>query len=132
MMPLLQWVEQIDSQKMNFIDQTRKNYSSFRAEVQSIDDLNEEETEYYLRTVKNYRRNYLAKNWCKIIDSNLKYKQPGILNLQPQDLNTPEKLYVLPIFIDSGKHNLMFCHHDVEMDMSEWHFERSIVDFRAE
>ena len=50
----------------------------------------------------------------------------------PNELQKPERLYVLPIFIKSGKHNMLIKYKDVEMETLDWVFERGIVDFRIE
>lgn len=72
------------------------------------------------------------EKWEKILQKNLKYKKPAILNLMPNELQKPERLYVLPIFIKSGKHNMLIKYKDLEMETLDWVFERGIVDFRIE
>lgn len=46
---------------------------------------------------------------------NLKYKRPAILNLDPVELEHPDALYVLPIFIKSGKQNMLFKMKDYDL-----------------
>ena len=61
---------------------------------------------------------------------NIKYKKPALVNLTPSDLINVKRLYVLPIFIKSGKHTMMIKHKDVPLNTYDWYFERDIVDFR--
>ena len=48
-------------------------------------------------------REDLVKNWDKIITKNLKYRNPGIVNLEVNDLKienaVKEGLFVLPVFV---------------------------------
>jgi len=45
--------------------------------------------------------------WGNIFQKNLKYKKPAILNLEALELERPERLYVLPMLIKSGKQSMM-------------------------
>lgn len=101
MVPFLQFVENIDEDKPNHFELLKKK-NKIRPEVQNVTQCNSNEKELMIKLQRHYRKN-LEKNWQSILTKNIKYKKPAIINLQNEDLQKPERLYVLPIFIKSGK-----------------------------
>ena len=57
----------------------------------------------YDQQLNKYRMTIKKERWEAVLEKNLKYKKPAILNLEPKELERPERLYVLPMFIKSGK-----------------------------
>ena len=83
-----------------------KKKNKVRASVESESELNEIEKDLLIKEVRRYRKN-LEKNYQSILIKNINYKKPAIINLKNGDLNKPHRLYVLPIFIKSGKHRCL-------------------------
>lgn len=72
----------------------------------------------------------VKKRWNRVLAFNLRYKQPFLLNLEEEDLEDPENLYVLPYFVQCGRQHMHFD-HDIggqELTCSQ----KAIVDFRTE
>ena len=63
---------------------------------------------------------------------NLPYKSPAVLNLDPKDLDNPNRLYVFPVFIKNGKHDVVFRYEDFILGSVDWHMKTEIVDQRQE
>ena len=57
---------------------------------------------------------------------------PAVVNLKISDLKQPQRIFVLPTFMDSGKHNMMFKYVDFDMEICEWFTANDIVSFREE
>jgi hypothetical protein len=110
MTPFLQFVENIDGDKPDFIAELRREYNA-RPTVRTIEDLDEEERTLFNRRRTKYRR-ALRNNWQGILAKNINYKSPAILNLDVADLEKPHRLYVLPVFIRSGRHDILFSGED--------------------
>ena len=68
-----------------------------------------------MKFLNQYRKEIRKDRWEKILQKNLKYKKPAIVNLDPKELARPERLYVLPIFIKSGKQNMLVKYRDTEL-----------------
>lgn len=86
-----------------------------RANVQTIDDLNEQELENYEELKRVYRKSY-RKNWNSLIDQNLLYKKTNMIynhyllkkpddygDVHPVDYDAQDPLFVFPCFIKPGK-----------------------------
>jgi len=65
--------------------------------------MTDEEKKRFERELHAYRRKMGEEGWERLLQKNLRYKKPAILNLMPRELEVPKRLYVLPIFIKSGK-----------------------------
>lgn len=131
MTTFLEFIENIDKDKPNFI-QDMKEDGLVKESVMSKKDLEGQfELSEYVKRLTAYRKS-LRRNWQIIITKNLKYKRPAILNLNARDLIKPQRLFVLPIFIKSGKHNMIIKVKDKDLRTQEWHFQQDLVDFREE
>lgn len=49
-----------------------------------------------------------------------------------KELERPERLYILPIYIKSGKQHLLIKAQDKELGTCDWFYQREITEFRIE
>jgi hypothetical protein len=103
MLPFLEFIELIDKDRPDFYKQLRGTPKKKKDHTSSTTSLNDEEQAFLEKETTKYRIQLKNERWQKVLQTNLKYKKPAIINLDPADLNNPERLYVLPIFIKSGK-----------------------------
>ena len=130
MVPLLQFVENIDKNIPDFIGDLKAE-NKVSEDVSSKEDLNEEELQEFYKKRNKYRRS-LKIHWQSIITKNLPYKSPNIMNLSPEDLTSVQRLYVFVTFMQSGKHNYAIKSEDSILGTSDWQFYHEIVNFRTE
>lgn len=131
MVPFLNYIEQIDKDKPDFLAKLKKDHK-ISQKAQSLQDLTGEELEAFEKELHEYRKKIRDGHWERLLQKNLKYKKPAILNLDPRELERPQRLYVLPLYIKSGKQNMLIKAQDLELGTCEWFFHRDILDFRME
>lgn len=88
--------------------------------------------EAFEKELYEYRKKIREGHWERLLQKNLKYRKPAILNLDPRELERPQRLYILPVYIKSGKQNMLIKSQDTELGTCDWFFQRDIVDFRVE
>ena len=132
MIPFLEFIEKIDKDKPDFAGDLKGTPRRKRDPISSATSLNDEEQAYIDQQLQKYRIQLKNERWEKVLLKNLRYKRPAILNLDAQELEHPDSLYVLPIFIKSGKQNMLFKMKDYDLETCDWMFERDIVDIRIE
>ena len=65
-------------------------------------------------------------NWQQIIQDNLRYENPIIINADRRDLleknseGLPAKLWVIPTFLNTGKQNFIISYRTEENGLQHW------------
>ena len=106
MIPFLNYIETLDYDKPDFLVKLQKD-GKISSRYQSIEDLNEDDVEIFKKELLDYRKKLREGHWERLLQKSLKYRRPAIINLAPKELERPERLYVLPIYMKSGKQHML-------------------------
>lgn len=124
--------EKLEKEKEGYIFKDQSEIIQIRSKVRTYQDCDDEEKEIFLKEYNIYRMKLKQGKWEEVLQKNLKYKKPAILNLDVRELEKPERLYVLPAFIRDGKQYMLFRYEDLRIETCEWVFQRGILDYRVE